>query len=129
MVAVAVLALVAILLLGGRGGGTERTMRKGLRGLRGRDTTLESKGYSTLGDADRIPRMRESMEGVIEEDEEDAIPMREREQEFLSDKKGYDLDTADAGGEEPEPLEEHAKRKKVKSLIQKDREGTTLGEK
>ena len=39
-------------------------------GLGGSETRLEPEGYSKLGEADRIPRMKEEMEGIMEEEDE-----------------------------------------------------------
>jgi hypothetical protein len=116
----------AILLL--KQGGPEKPQKKkGLRGLGGAAPSLE-KGYSKLGDADRIPKMREQFKGVMEENGGEPIPNVDREREFLSDKGGYHLDTAEAGVDEIEERREEPHKKKVKSLIQRDRDGTSLGE-
>jgi hypothetical protein len=106
----------------------------GLMGLGGRETRIDSTEHSKLSDADRIPKMKEELEGIIEEKAEEPIPKVDREREFLSDKTGYHLDTADTQEEEyveeTEVLDEEPPVKKsVRELIKEDREGTSLGEK
>ncbi len=113
VVVLAVLAAAAYLMFN-RPATPETPKRKGLMGLGGEEKGLE-KGYSRLGDADRIPRMKKQLEGVIEEKEEEAIPVKDREREFLERKRGYDLDTADE-----KPPRKH-------SQIKEEGDDTSLG--